>query len=128
MNGWADVVLVVHALIALGIVFGLLAIWLGAGLGWAWVRNPLWRGLHLAAIGVVAGLAALGMDCPLTVLEDRLRGGAPVAEGFVQRWVARLLYYDLPAWVFTVVYVFFALLVCLTWWWVPVRRRRRKSA
>ncbi|EEC34874.1 conserved hypothetical protein [Burkholderia pseudomallei Pakistan 9] len=45
----------------------------------------------------------------------------PAAQGFVQRWVGRLLYHDLPAWAFTVAYVLFALLVWLTWRRIPAR-------
>lgn len=124
MTWLADTVLVVHALIVLFIVGGLVAIWAGAALGWRWVRDRTFRLVHLLAIGVVAALAALGIDCPLTVLEDRLRAGGPSAQGFVQRWVGRLLYYDLPAWVFTVAYVLFALIVWLAWRRIPARRNR----
>ncbi len=40
----ADIVLVLHFCIAAFITLGLLAIWLGAALGWRWVRNPWLRG------------------------------------------------------------------------------------
>ncbi|EXJ03632.1 DUF2784 domain-containing protein [Burkholderia pseudomallei] len=121
MTWLADIVLVVHALLVLFIVGGLAAIWTGAALGWRWVRARTFRLAHLLAIGIVAALAALGIDCPLTVLEDRLRTGAPDAQGFVQRWVGRLLYHDLPAWAFTAAYVLFALLVWLMWRRIPAR-------
>src|SRR6185436_10427005 len=71
----ADVLLVVHFLIAAFIVLGLAAVWLGAALGWRWVRNPWFRYLHLSAIAFVAAEAVLGVMCPLTVWEDMLRGG-----------------------------------------------------
>jgi hypothetical protein len=122
VNGLADVVLVVHAAIVLFIVGGLAAIWLGALFDWRWVRGRVFRGAHLAAIGVVALLAVLGIACPLTVLEDALRHHPGATQGFVQRWVGRLLYYELPAWVFTFAYVAFAALVALTWRLVPPRR------
>ncbi|WP_445146251.1 DUF2784 domain-containing protein [Dyella sp. Tek66A03] len=120
----ANTVLAVHALLVLFIVGGLAAIWIGAGVGWQWVGNRRFRLFHLCAIGVVAALALLGIACPLTVLEDWLRTGAVGAEGFVQHWVSRLLYYDLPSWVFTLAYALFALLVLLAWRLVPPRRRR----
>ena len=115
MNRLADAVLVVHAALVLFIVGGLAAIWLGAAFNWRWVRGRAFRGVHLAAIGVVALLALLGIACPLTVLEDALRHDTGATQGFVQRWVGRLLYYELPAWVFTAAYVAFAALVALTW-------------
>ena len=122
----ADTVLVVHALIALFIVGGLAAIWIGSGLGWEWVHSRLFRLAHLFAIGLVSTLSLLGLACPLTVLEDWLRNGSadPVgAQGFIQRWVSRLLYYDVSTWVFTLSYVVFALAVLLTWRLVPPRQR-----
>ncbi|MGA9919045.1 MAG: DUF2784 domain-containing protein [Paraburkholderia sp.] len=120
----ADAVLVIHALIALFIVGGLAAIWVGACLGWEWVRNRLFRSAHLFAIAIVSSLALLGAPCPLTTLEDWLRTGSVGTQGFIQRWVSRLLYYDVPAWVFTLAYVAFALVVLLTWRRVPARHRR----
>ncbi|BDC43190.1 DUF2784 domain-containing protein [Paraburkholderia terrae] len=118
----ADAVLVLHALIVLFIVGGLMAIWAGAALQYAWVRNRAFRVLHLAAIGVVAILAALDVPCPLTVLEDRLRTGGTVEQGFVQRWVSHWLYYDFPVWIFAVAYVVFLLIVAITWRCIPPRR------
>lgn len=118
----ADAVLVLHALIVLFIVGGLMAIWAGAALQYAWVRNRAFRVLHLAAIGVVAILAALDVPCPLTVLEDRLRMGGTVEQGFVQRWVSHWLYYDFPVWMFAVAYVVFLLIVAITWRCIPPRR------
>ncbi|MDC6177973.1 DUF2784 domain-containing protein [Ralstonia solanacearum] len=117
----ADTVLVLHALVVLFIVGGLIAILAGAALKHDWVRNRAFRLTHLAAIGVVATLALLGLPCPLTVLEDWLRTGAAGPQGFVQRWVSAWLYYDLPAWVFATAYVAFLLAVMVTWWRIPPR-------
>ena len=39
----ADVVLLVHFAIVVFIVGGLAAVWIGAALGWAWIRNPWLR-------------------------------------------------------------------------------------
>jgi polyferredoxin len=100
----ADALLVVHFLIAGFIVAGLILVWIGALAGWPWIRNPWFRYTHLAAIACVAAEALLGVACPLTVWEDLLRGGAR-SESFIGRWVARLLYYDAPEWVFTSIYV-----------------------
>ena len=126
MTALADVVLVLHALVALFIVGGFAAIWLGAALGWAWVRARRFRFWHLAAIGIVALLAALDVPCPLTVLEDWLRTGNVGPQGCIELWVGRLLFYALPTWVFTLAYVLFALAVRLTWRYVPPRPNPRR--
>jgi hypothetical protein len=120
----AGTVLVIHALIALFIVVGLPAIWVGSALGWQWVRLRCFRLAHLFAIGLVSILSLLAIPCPLTALEDWLRNDSVGAQGFIQRWVSRLLYYDLPAWAFSVSYVAFALMVLLTWRRIPPRQRK----
>ncbi|HTH76293.1 MAG TPA: DUF2784 domain-containing protein [Trinickia sp.] len=122
----ANVVLILHALFVSFIVGGFAAIWLGAALGWQWVRERGFRFAHLLAAAIVALLAALDVPCPLTVLEDWLRTGSIGPQGFIQEWVGRLLYYDLPMWVFTLAYVLFALVVLLTWRYVPPARKARR--
>lgn len=119
----ADVVLVVHFAFVLFVVGGLALIWVGALAGWAWVRNFWFRIAHLAAIAFVAAEALLGIWCPLTVWEAQLRGGG-AERSFIAQWVQRLLFYDFPEWVFTVLHVGFALLVAATWYFVrPVKHR-----
>jgi hypothetical protein len=118
----ADALLVVHFLIAGFIVGGLILVWVGALAGWAWVRNPWFRYLHLAAIAFVAMEALFGIACPLTVWEDLLRGGARPGT-FIGRWVQRLLYYEAPAWVFTAAYAAWAAATLLTLKFVPPRRK-----
>jgi polyferredoxin len=118
----ADAVLIVHFMIVAFIVGGLVLIWLGAALGWHWVRNRWFRYGHLTAIGFVAAEAVLGIACPLTVWEDLLRGGVR-ADSFVGRWVRSLLYYQAPEWVFTSAYVAWAAATLATLRLVPPRRR-----
>jgi hypothetical protein len=120
----ADVILVLHFAIAAFIVAGLVFTWLGAALSWQWIRNLRFRLAHLAAITFVAAEALLGIMCPLTVWEDALRNGAG-GQSFVARWVSRLLYYNLPEWVFSAAYVAAALATVAAWWLVPPRRRHR---
>ena len=120
----ADVILVLHFAIAAFIAAGLVFTWLGAALDWQWVRNRCFRLLHLAAITFVAAEALLGIVCPLTAWEDALRYGTG-ERSFVARWVSRLLYYDLPDWIFTASYVLAALATMAAWWLVPPRQRTR---
>ena len=118
----ADALLVAHFLLAAFNTGGLLLIWLGAAIGWRWVRNPWFRLIHLAAIAIVALEALLGVACPLTLWEDLLRGGLQ-PRSFVGRWVQALLYYDAPERLFTALYVFWTLATLLTLWLVPPRKR-----
>lgn len=114
----ADGILVLHFAIALSIVGALPLIWMGAVRGWRWVRHFGFRALHLFAIGLVSAQALAGIWCPLTLLEDALRG-TQNERSFIARWIHALLFHDLPQWVFTTAYLAFALLVALTWWRVP---------
>jgi hypothetical protein len=116
----ADAILVVHFGIVLFIVAGLIAVWIGAGLRWQWVRNPWFRYAHLAAIAFVAGEALLGIACPLTIWEDIVRGGLR-PESFIGRWVRYLLYYQAPEWVFSAAYVGWTLATLVTLRFVPPR-------
>ena len=124
MRWLADLVLVVHFAYVLFVVGGLLAIWIGYALGWCWVRNWWFRVLHLAAIALVALEALIGVLCPLTLLEDWLRPGNEAGASFIQRWVSALLYYDLPLWVFTLLYLGFAGVVAISFVVLPPESRR----
>jgi len=121
----ADIVLVVHFGFVLFVVAGFAMVVLGGILRWGWVRNRSFRTLHLAAILFVAAESLASIACPLTVWERALRGWDG-EESFVGRWVARLLYYDLPEWVFTIAYVLFAAAVAAAWWFVPPAPRERE--
>jgi len=119
----AELVLFVHALFVLFVVAGLPLVWIGAAAGWRWVRHFGFRVAHLAAILIVSAEAVAGIRCPLTVMEDALRGH-DTERGFVERWLHALIYYDLPPWMFTAAYLAFAAAVILTWWRIPPLRKR----
>jgi hypothetical protein len=123
----ADAILIAHFGFVLFVVLGFALVLAGGALGWHWVRNRSFRTLHLAAILLVAAEALVGIACPLTVWEHTLRGpGAGAPEDFVPRWVSRLLFYDFPSWVFTVLYLLFAAAVAAAWRFVPPLPRRRR--
>ena len=123
MSWLADLILVIHVAFVAFVVGGLATIWIGAAAGWSWVRNFWFRIAHFAAICVVAAEALLGIVCPLTQWEDALRR-VHTDQGFIARWLHRVLFYDFPEWVFTTAYVLFAVIVAATFWGVPPRRQR----
>jgi len=118
----ADAVLVVHVLFVLFVVGGFALILAGAS-RWSWIRNRTFRVLHVAAIVFVAAEALLGVTCPLTYWEDMLRAAGREERSFIGRWLAWLLYYDLPEWVFAIAYAAFALAVIACWWAIPPHAR-----
>lgn len=122
---FADLVLVTHFLFVAFVVGGLAVIWLGAAFNWTWIRNFWFRAAHLGAIGFVVTESLVGILCPLTVLEDALRQSSQPESSFIQRWVSRLLYYDLPERVFTITYLVFGLIVALTFIYIRPERRTK---
>jgi Protein of Unknown function (DUF2784) len=126
----ADFVVALHAAYIAFVVFGLITIVIGVAMDWRWVRNMYFRAAHLAAILLVCIEALAGMACPLTVLEYRLRvlGGATAYPGsFVGHLLDRLIFYDLPQWLFTIVYLSFGALVLLLFMLAPPRIGRVRN-
>lgn len=121
----ADLLLALHVGVVAFVVLGEMGILAGARLGWRWVRRRWLRLAHLGLMVFIALQAALGRLCPLTIWEQdlrRLAGQSSYGESFIAHWLGRLLYWDLPWWVFVTAYAAFALLVSLTWRWIPPSR------
>jgi hypothetical protein len=123
----ADAIVVFHFCYVLFAVGGELLILLGWLLHWRWIRNFPFRINHLAAVVLVAVEALIGVLCPLTEWEYRLRqlAGQSLEEQipFMARLVRRIIFYDFPTWVFTLTYILFALLVAATFFFAPPRRK-----
>ena len=126
----ADAVLLLHLGVVVFIVFGLPVIFLGNLMKWAWVNHFWLRLAHLTAIMTVVIQAWLGQYCGLTVIESVLReqsGKATYQSSFIQHWVQRFLYFDVPLWVFGLAYTCFAALVVWAWLRYPPTRAKDKS-
>ena len=127
----ADALLLLHIMFVAFVVLGLLFIFTGAALSWTWIRNPIFRIIHLLAIIVVAVQAWLGVVCPLTVIEMnfRARAGDAVYNGtFISHWLQELLYYAAPDWIFQVCYTAFGILVIISWILVRPRPLRKRTS
>lgn len=89
---------------------------------WCW-RRPRWRVAHLACLGLTLLFFAWSGRCPLTDVEEALRGERS-SEGFIERRLERLVYWDVrPGQVGTAAGVWFAL-----WGGVYFRLWRRERA
>ncbi len=122
-----DLVLALHVGIVAFVMGGLVLIVAGNLADWPWVNRWWFRLTHLAAIGIVAAQAWIGVTCPLTTLEMWLRakaGRSTYGDSFIGHWLQAVLYYDAPAWVFTMVYTAFGLLVVAAWVRYPPQGRR----
>ena len=126
----ADAVLLLHFAVVVFVVGGLVLVYAGNYRGWNWVNGFWFRIVHLLAIGVVVAQSWIGQECPLTVLESWLRhqaGQAAYQVSFIEHWVHRVLFYQAPFWVFTLIYSIFGLLVVATWWYFPPTRGTHRA-
>ena len=125
----ANFVRLVHLMVVLFIVAGLCLIWVGHYRGWHWIRNGIFRLLHLLAMGLVAVQTILGRACPLTVWEWELRRlagrGGDDPGGFIEYWTERILFFDLHPAFFAVLYILFFVVIIWTYWKIPPRPLRR---
>jgi hypothetical protein len=118
----ADFVVLVHALYVGFVVMGFALISAGAIFGWRWITNFWFRAAHLAAIAAVCVEAITGTTCPLTTFENSLRqkaGHTSYGGTFLGHWAHALIFYDLPAQVFTVCYLACGALVITLFLLVP---------
>ncbi len=119
----ADLVVICHFLLVLFVVASQVLVLIGRMVGWHWIRNRIFRVTHVVVVAFIALQSLIGNLCPLTVWEYRLRQGAgQVVEGdvfFLARLLRLIMFYDLPAWFFDVIYVAFGLLVILTFFLIP---------
>ncbi|HPX56772.1 MAG TPA: DUF2784 domain-containing protein [Syntrophales bacterium] len=129
----ADLIVAVHFMIVLFVVGSLVLVLAGRILGWAWIRNLVFRAVHLILTAFIAVQSLAGNLCPLTVWESRLRRLAGQAvEGdvfFLARLIRAVIFYDLPAWVFNVIYALFGIIVIMTFVLIPpdMRFGRRRK-
>jgi Protein of Unknown function (DUF2784) len=114
----ADAVVVVHFGFLLFVVLGGFLAW-----RWEWVLWP-----HLAAAAWGAAIVLFGFNCPLTALENWLRGqdGRPeLTGGFIDTYVQGVLY---PARYVAEAQALAAAVVLVSWIGLYVRARRRVLA
>lgn len=81
---FAELTMAVHFLVLAFIVFG-------AFLAWRWPKALL---VHLPFALWGLGIATLNFPCPLTALENHLRGQPGHTDGFIAEYVDGVLYPD----------------------------------
>jgi hypothetical protein len=124
---FADAVLAVHLAIIAFNVAGLIIIPVGARAGWRIVGIAWLRLLHLGLLAVVAGQALAGRACILTIWQNDFANQNQSADPLIMRWVNHLIYWNLPFWTFTVIYIcVFLYVLCLSVL-VPFGKRRYAS-
>jgi len=128
----ADALVVFHLCYVCFCVGGELCILTGAAARWSWIRNSVFRIVHLCAVVFVGIEAGIGVLCPLTNWEYdlRLMAGQTVERdiSFIGRLIRSVIFYDFPPWIFTAMYIGFAGIVILSFVLIrPVRKKRERK-
>ncbi len=124
----SDVVVVIHFLYALTIIVGLVLIYAGKFLKWRFVRNPVFRLIHLTMIMIVAFESIFHIECPLTYIEYKLLSLAKIHHQntpFIAGFINKILFWDLPNEFFDILYIGIAVVILLSFVIVPVDFKRK---
>jgi hypothetical protein len=83
-----------------------------------------YRIFHASVLVYISTLMVLGKPCPLTILEESLRGGAVYQGSFIATWLNRIIYLEGMDSSFVVyMAVAFTVLVAASFFFKPLRRR-----
>ena len=117
----ADIVLILHFGFVIFITSGFFIIPIGYRLNWKWIINRKLRLFHFGMMAFVTLETLLGITCPLTVIENTIRD---VNQGslFVSYWIRQLIYWDVPKFVFLILYNLFLVWTLLLWKLCPPQK------
>ena len=117
----ADIVLILHFGFVIFITSGFFMIPIGYRLNWKWITNRKLRLFHFGMMAFVTLETLLGINCPLTVIENSIRD---VNQDilFVSYWIRQLIYWDVPKVVFLILYNLFLVWTLLLWKLCPPQK------
>ncbi|MDC0228170.1 DUF2784 family protein [Alphaproteobacteria bacterium] len=110
----ADIVLMSHFAIVIFITFGIFLIPIGYKSNWLWVKNFKLRICHCGMMLFITLEALLGITCPLTSIENNLRG-VDKTTSFISYWINQIIYWDLPSKFFIILYCAVLIWTFLLW-------------
>jgi hypothetical protein len=127
---FADIVMLIHFAFIAFVVGGQALIMIGYHRKWRRTTNRVIRGIHVVCVLYVVVQAWAGQWCPLTLLENRYRqaaGQETYGSSFIQDWMGRLIYYDAPHWVFTIIYTVFGAVALIYWLLLEIQRAQPEN-
>ena len=99
----ADLILIIHFLIVIFIISLLILVPYGYYKKWIWVSSKKVRYTHVFLMSFVTIESFLGNICPLTVLENNLRG-VITNQTFVSKYLSKIIFFNFPSYVFLTLY------------------------
>ena len=121
MDGIADFILFLHLIIAIFISAGMVIFPIGGLLSWRWCNNFSLRVTHLGLIVVVFIETLIGLNCPLTVVENYFRAQV-THQSFIGSLMNNLLYWNVSESLFFYMYGICVVWALLLWILVPPSR------
>ena len=100
----ADLILIFHCLIVFFIISLFVIIPYGYYKNWTWVSIKKIRYTHLFLMGFVTIESSVGIICPLTVLENNLRG-VITDQTFLSKYLSKIIFFNFPSSVFLSLYI-----------------------
>ena len=110
----ANIVLIFHFCVVIFITFGFFLIPIGYKFGWVWVKNLKLRIFHCGMMIFVTLETLLGITCPLTSIENNLRG-IYESTSFISYWINQIIYWNFPTQFFIILYCMFLGWTFLMW-------------
>lgn len=111
----ADIILLIHFLIVMFVVSLFFLIPISYKLNFEFLKNKKIRLVHIFLITLVTAESIIGVHCPLTVLENKLRG-VFIHSSFINRILKDIIFWDFPG-----IYFLTAYITCFGWtlflWW-----------
>ncbi len=110
-----ELVLIFHFLVILFVLVGF-----PIGLK---INNRFFRIFHACVLTIISTLMVLGKPCPLTILEESLRGGAVYQGSFIATWLNRIIYLEgMDSGFVVYMAVTFTVLVATSFFFKPLHR------
>ena len=103
-----------HFTIVIFITFGFFLIPIGYKFDWVWVKNLKLRICHCGMMIFVTLETLLGITCPLTSIENSLRG-TNQTKSFISYWINEVIYWNFPTQFFVFLYYVFLIWTFLLW-------------
>ena len=110
----ADIVLILHFFIVIFITVGFFLIPIGYYYDWNWIKSLKLRLFHCALMFLVTFETLVGITCPLTSIENNLRGMSN-SKSFISFWIEKIIYWDFPTKFFIFLYFIFLGWTLLMW-------------
>jgi hypothetical protein len=125
MEALTDIVVTLHLGYFVFVVGGFFCIVIGAAKSWRWISNPWFRIVHLLAVFFVLAEDVGHFNCPLNVLESKLRppmGDYAEGSSAMSHLLHQLLHHTIPGWALDRMYWVLGLVLLVLFFLVPAHR------